>query len=207
MLPSECPHGCAICGDAAERQTPLMQNSFAFAFVLWLCSLKRNISGLLETEFLWLQILYLRIRDSEAPYFPRGHGPFRADSRTVCAVQQQCCRQSAGAGVPFARMQRIHRTSDPSQAERFCIHSSPVALLSGTQYCGVLGCSVFIESQIPLRPNRFAFVPVLCLCYLERNIMGLLETGFVWLRILHRWIRDSGAPNCLRGRGPLRADS
>ena len=78
MLPSECPHGCAICGDAAERQTPLMQNSFAFAFVLWLCSLKRNISGLLETEFPILRIsdggapnfrefLNLRIRDSGAP--------------------------------------------------------------------------------------------------------------------------------------------
>ena len=37
--------------------------------------------------------------------------------------------------------------------------------------------------------------------------MELLEIGFLWLRILHRRIRDSGAPNCLRGRGPLRADS
>ena len=92
-----------------------MQSSFAFVFVLWLCSLERNILGLLETEFLLLQILHLRIRDSEAPYFPRDHGPLRADSRTVCAVQQ-CCRQNAGAGVPFVGMQRIHRTSDPSQA-------------------------------------------------------------------------------------------
>ena len=55
--------------------------------------------------------------------------------------------------------------------------------------------------------KSFAFVPALCLYYLERNIMELLETGFLWLRILHRRIRDSGAPNCLRGRGPLRADS
>ena len=81
---------------------------------------------LLATEFpcLW-------IRDSGAPNCLHGHGPHRADSRTVSAVLQ-FSRQNAHAGVPFVRMQRIHRTSDSSEAEQFCIRSCPVALLSGT---------------------------------------------------------------------------
>jgi hypothetical protein len=102
------------------------------------CSLERNIMGLLVTEFLWLWILHLRISDSGAPNCLGGHGPLRADSRTVCAVQK-FCRQNARAGVPFLRMQRFHRTSDPFQSKQFCIRSCPVALLSGTQYFGVAG--------------------------------------------------------------------
>ena len=89
--------------------------------------------GLLVTEF-----PCLRIRDNGVLNCLRGHGPLREDSRTVCPVQQCCC-QSARAAVPFVRMQRIHRTSDPSHAEQFCIRSCPVSVLSGTEYYGVAG--------------------------------------------------------------------
>ena len=160
--------------------------------------------GLQVTEFLRLRILYLRIRDSGTPNCLRGHGPLHVDSRTVCAGRQ-FCRQNARAGVSFVRIQRIHRTSDPSHAEQFCIRFCPVALLSGTQYYGVAGDTILQPNVRPLSCRTVLHSSLSC--SLERNIMGLLVTEFLWLWILHLRIRDSGAPNCHGGHGPLRADS
>ena len=127
ILPSKRPRGCAVCEDAAFSSNirPLScRTGLHSVLSCGFCSLERNVMGLLVTEFLWLRILYLRIRDSGTPNCLRGHGPLHVDSRTVC-TGLQFCRQNARTGVSFVRIQRIHRTSDPSHAVQFCIHLCP----------------------------------------------------------------------------------
>ena len=79
-------------------------------------------------------------------------------------------------------MQPFHRTSDPSRSEQFCIRSRPVAVLSGTEYMGLL------ETEFPILRISDGGAP------------NFRE--FLYLRI-----RDSGAPNCSRGHEPFRADT
>ena len=57
-------------------------------------------------------------------------------------------------------------------AEQFVLCSN-VAVRTPARVCRLRGCSVSIEPQTPLKHNDFAFIPVLWLCSLERNIVGL----------------------------------
>ena len=84
--------------------------------------------GLLETQYPGL-----RIRDSGAPNCLRGHGPFRAGSRIVCAVQK-FCRQNARASVPVCGDAAERQTPLMQNSFAFVF-----VLFSGTQYYGVAG--------------------------------------------------------------------